>query len=91
MNISGMVMAKYAPHREEALKLMEFLSTAEAQSIYAQANYEFPLKEGVAAAPVVAAWGDFKRDPMPLSEIAKYRKRASELIDEAKFDQGPSS
>lgn len=91
MNISGMVMAKYAPHRDAALKLMEFLSTAEAQGIYAQTNYEFPLKEGVAPAPIVAAWGDFKRDARPIAEIANLRKRASELIDEVKFDQGPSS
>ncbi|MDX2263784.1 MAG: Fe(3+) ABC transporter substrate-binding protein [Hyphomicrobiales bacterium] len=91
MNVSGMVLAKNAPNKANAVKLMEFLASDEAQKIYAQANSEFPVKPGVELAPVVASWGAFKQDPTPLADIAKLRKRASELVDEAKFDQGPSS
>ncbi len=91
MNLSGMVLAKNAPNKANAVKLMEFLSSDEAQKIYADANNEFPVKSGVAISPVVASWGKFKQDPIPLAEVAKLRKRASEMVDEAKFDQGPSS
>ncbi|MDZ4789914.1 MAG: Fe(3+) ABC transporter substrate-binding protein [Hyphomicrobiales bacterium] len=91
MNVSGMVLAKNAPNKANAVKLMEYLSSDEAQKIYAGANNEFPVKSGIAVSPVVASWGQFKQDPVALAEIAKLRKRASELVDEAKFDQGPSS
>jgi iron(III) transport system substrate-binding protein len=91
MNISGMVLAKNAPNKANAIKLMEFLASDEAQKIYADANSEFPVKDGIAVSPVVASWGKFKQDPVALAEVAKLRKRASELVDEAKFDQGPSS
>jgi iron(III) transport system substrate-binding protein len=91
MNVSGMVMAKNAPNRANALKLMEFLSSVEAQRLYAEVNNEFPVKDGVALSPIVASWGPFKQDPIALAEVAKLRKRASQMIDEAKFDQGPSS
>ncbi len=91
MNVSGMVLARNAPNKANAIKLMEYLSSDEAQKIYAEANNEFPVKGGIAVSPVVASWGKFKQDSVPLAEVAKLRKRASEMIDEAKFDQGPSS
>lgn len=91
VNVSGMVLAKHAPHREEAIKLMEFLSSDEAQRIYAETNHEYPVKEGVPVSELVASWGELKADPMPLSEIAKLRKKASELVDEVAFNEGPSS
>ncbi|MCX8507621.1 MAG: extracellular solute-binding protein, partial [Rhodobacteraceae bacterium] len=47
LNVSGMAMTKAAPHKEAALKLMEFLSSDEAQKIYAETNHEFPVKPGV--------------------------------------------
>ena len=45
VNISGMAMAKHAPNRDNALKLMEFLASAKAQEIYAEQVYEYPLKD----------------------------------------------
>jgi iron(III) transport system substrate-binding protein len=90
-NISGVVLAKNAPNKANAIKLVEFLTSDEAQKIYAQLNDEYPLKPGIALSPVVASWGTLKADPLPLAEIGKNRKRASELVDEVAFDQGPSS
>lgn len=91
INLSGMVMAKHAPHRGTALKLMEFLSSDEAQKIYAEVNHEYPVKEGVASSKLVQSWGSFKADDLPLEDIAKLRKTASELVDKVGFNDGPSS
>jgi iron(III) transport system substrate-binding protein len=91
VNISGMAMAKNAPNRATALKLMEFLASDEAQKIYAAANNEYPVSPQVAPSQIVASWGTLKADPLPLENIAKYRKRASELVDKVNFDAGPSS
>ena len=86
-----MVLAKNAPNKDNAVKLMEFLSSEAAQKIYAEVNFEYPVKAGVAASELVASWGDFKADGIGLADIAKQRKRASELVDEVAFDDGPSS
>ena len=90
-NISGVVLAKNAPHRANAIKLIEFLTSDDVQKLYAELNNEYPLKPGVPLSPIVASWGTLHPDPLPLAEIGKYRKRASELVDEVGFDQGPSS
>jgi len=91
VNISGVALARYAPHRADAVKLMEFLASREGQKIYATAVFEYPVKPGVPWSKRALAWGKFKPDPLPLSEIAKYRKRASELVDITHFDDGPGS
>jgi iron(III) transport system substrate-binding protein len=91
VNISGAVVAKYAPHKDNALKLLEFLASDKGQEMYADVNNEYPVKEGVPWSPLVKSWGDFKPDPISLNEIAGLRKKASELVDKVGFDDGPSS
>ncbi len=91
VNISGMALARNAPNKEAALKLMEFLSGDTAQRLYAEANFEYPLEPGVPVSPVIAALGSLKPDPLPLAEIATHRKAASVLVDKVGFDAGPSS
>jgi iron(III) transport system substrate-binding protein len=91
VNISGMSLARNAPHKEAALELMRFLSGDEAQRLYAEANYEYPLESGITVSPVVAALGELKPDPLPLAAIAAHRKEASELVDKVGYDAGPSS
>ena len=91
VNISGVVLAKHAPHREEALKLIEFLTSDEAQRVYAEVNHEYPVKPGVPASELVRSWGHLKPDGLPLAELAKHRARASELVDKVGFDGGPNS
>jgi iron(III) transport system substrate-binding protein len=91
VNISGAVVAKYAPHEENALRLLEFLASDEGQKMYAEVNNEYPVKEGVPWSALVQSWGNFKADPISLNEVAALRKKASELIDKVGFDDGPSS
>ena len=91
VNISGMALTKYAPNKENAIKLMEFLASPEAQGIYAQANNEYPISSEVEPSEVVKSWGKLNPDKLPIEEIAKLRKKAAELVDKVDFDAGPSS
>jgi iron(III) transport system substrate-binding protein len=91
VNISGAVVAKYALHKDNAVKLIEFLASDKGQQMYAEVNNEYPVKEGVPWSKLVQSWGPFKPDPISLNEIAALRKKASELVDKVGFDEGPSS
>lgn len=86
VNISGAALAKHAPNQANAVQLLEYLVSDEAQSLYARANYEYPVKAGVELDPVVASFGSLQIDSLPLTEIAKHRKQASELVDKVGFD-----
>lgn len=86
INVSGAVITKYAKNPENALKLIEYMTDNKAQSMYASLNMEYPVKPGVKLSNLVASWGSFKEDSLPLDEISKYRPLALRLIDEVKFD-----
>lgn len=87
VNISGAALAKHAPNKYNAIKLLEYLVSDTAQSLYAKANYEYPVKAGVELDPVVASFGELKVDTLPLTEIAKHRRQASQLVDKVGFDR----
>jgi iron(III) transport system substrate-binding protein len=86
MNISGVAMTKSAPNRDAAVKFMEWLSSDAAQKIYAETNYEFPVKPGVERSELVQSWGDFTPDSASLAELAKQRSAALRLMEEVNFD-----
>lgn len=88
VNISGAAVARHAPNKDNAIKLMEYLVSAPAQQIYAKANYEYPVLKGVALDPIISASiGEINVDSIPLTEIVKHRKQASLLVDKVGFDQ----
>lgn len=91
VNISGMAMAKYAPNRENALKLMTFLASEKAQEIYSETVFEYPVKPGTKTSAIVSGFGTFKPDKLSLETIAIYRKAASRLVDKVGFNNGPGS
>lgn len=91
VNISGMALSASAPHRDTAMKLMEYLVSDEAQKIYADADGEYPAASNVKASEFVESWGKLKPDPLPLAKIGELRKSASELVDKVHFDAGPNS
>lgn len=86
INVSGMALAKYSKHQESALKLMEYLSGNNAQQTYAEVNFEYPVKADVAPSKLVASWGEFKADDLPIYKLAEYHSVAIKLLDEVKFD-----
>ena len=86
INVSGMALAKYSKNKQTALKLMEFLSGDKAQHTYAEVNFEYPVKANVAPSKIVASWGTFKADDLPIYKLAEYHGAAIKLLDEVKFD-----
>ena len=86
MNISGVAMTKSAPNKAAALKLMEWLSSDEAQRIYAETNNEFPVKPGVPASALVTSWGSFTPDMLPLTDVSGHRAEALKIMEEINFD-----
>ena len=86
LNISGVAMTKSAPNRENALKFMEWLASDEAQRIYAETNFEFPVKPGVERSDLVKSWGEFTPDATPLADIAKARATALKIMETVDFD-----
>ena len=79
-------MTKSAPNKDAALKLMEWLSSDEAQRIYAETNHEFPVKPGVPVSALVASWGTFTPDALPLSEVSVHRADALKIMETINFD-----
>jgi iron(III) transport system substrate-binding protein len=86
VNISGAGVTISAGNKAGALKLIEFLSGDAAQKIYAEGNFEYPVKAGVPLHPIVAAWGSFRADETNLAEIAGYRAKATRIMDKVRFN-----
>jgi iron(III) transport system substrate-binding protein len=91
VNVSGAAVTKSAKNSENAVKLIAFLSGDDAQKIYAEQNFEYPVKSGIALHPVVANWGPFKADSIDLASVAKFRATASRLVDITAYDLGPQN
>ncbi len=66
--------------------MIEFLSNDAAQKIYAEDNFEYPVKAGVKVHPIVAGWGKFKAEETLLSNIAEHRTQATRIMDKVRFD-----
>lgn len=86
VNISGVAMTASAPHREDALAFMEYLSSPEAQRIYAGVVNEYPANPEIAPSDLVASWGDIEPDTTDLAAIAEHRADALRLVEEVNFD-----
>jgi iron(III) transport system substrate-binding protein len=81
VNISGGGITKYAKHKENMVKLLEFLSGDVAQQMYAKDNYEYPANPAVAIDEEIASWGRFKSDEVSLKKVADLTPTAQRIID----------
>jgi iron(III) transport system substrate-binding protein len=86
VNISGAAITKHGKNKENARKLLEFLSDSFAQKMYAEQNFEYPVKAGVAWHPMVKSWGSFTPSEINLETIAKHRATATKIMDRVNFD-----
>lgn len=86
VNLSGAVLAKHAPNKANALKLIEWLAGDHAQHLYADMNYEYPVRPGIAVNPTIKAYGELKPDTLPLATVADNKKTAANLVDKVGFD-----
>jgi iron(III) transport system substrate-binding protein len=82
VNISGAGVLKNAPHKENAIKFLEYLASNDAQRYFADGNNEWPVVPSVQVAnPALDAFGKFKIDPMPIATYGKNTAAAQRLAD----------
>ena len=81
INISGAGVLKHAPHREAAVKFLEYLTSDEAQSYFADGNNEYPVVPGVAPNSTLQALGTFKADPVSVAAYGENQSTAQKIFD----------
>ncbi|RFU64622.1 Fe(3+) ABC transporter substrate-binding protein [Bacillus sp. V59.32b] len=82
INVSGAGLTKHAKNKENAIKLMEFLSAEESQGKFAEANFEYPVNPNVEPSELLKSWGDFKAQELNLSELGENNAAAVKLLNE---------
>jgi len=85
INISGAGVTRYAKNEAGAIKLLEWLSSRNAQNLFADVNMEYPANPLVKPDPVVAAWGDFKKNPINVAKAGELQAAAVKLMDRAGY------
>jgi iron(III) transport system substrate-binding protein len=81
VNISGGGVLKHSKQNALAEKLFDFLLSENVQGMYADGNFEFPVRAGIPVSEVVAQWGGFKEDNTPLESIGRRNTQAIKLFD----------
>jgi iron(III) transport system substrate-binding protein len=86
VNVSAAAIAKNAPNKDNAVKLVEYMLAEKAQTLYADGNFEFPVNQDVKESAAVKLLGVVTPDTTPLGDVAKNRKAAADLVDKVGFD-----
>lgn len=81
VNVSGAGVTRYAKHKGEAIKLLEWLSSDKAQNLYADVNLEYPANSQVKPFELVQRWGGFKQNGNNIADAGKLQARAVMLMD----------
>jgi len=82
INISGVGVTKYAKHKQDAIKFIEFLASPEAQKVFTEVNYEYPANKNVAPSKLLQSWGKFKEDKIELSKLGQFNSEAVKIFNE---------
>jgi len=83
INVSGAGVTAHAPNRDNAVRLIEFLVSDESQRLFAEANYEYPVREGIEWAETLREWGDFRADTLNLARLGELNSAAVRVMDRA--------
>ena len=83
INISGVALAKNAPNKEAAVKLIDFLLSNESQLWYATTNHEYPVLVDIAWSELLQSFGTFKTEQVPLSKLGELNAAAVQMMDRA--------
>lgn len=82
INISGIGVTKNAPNKENAIKLIEFLTSEDIQKFYASNSFEYPVNKNVSPDSTVAEWGTFKTDNLDFAKKTNMNEEAVKIFDE---------
>jgi len=83
VNVSGASILAAAKNKANAIKLLEFLASDEAQQWYAEVNGEYPIRDGIAVSDTLKSWGEFKKDTLKLDQLGTLNPEAVKLMDRA--------
>ncbi len=81
INVSAIGLTATAPNKNNAIRLIEYLTSEEAQSIYVNNSYEYPVNPNVLPSGIVQKWGSFKIDTLNLNSLGRYREDAIKIFD----------
>ena len=81
INVSGVALAKNSPNKSNALKLIEYLTSDEAQEIYVNNTFEYSVKPNIEPNDIVKEWGAFRKDPLDLNMLGVRRNDAIRIFD----------
>jgi len=81
INVSGIGLSKNSPNKDNAIKLMEYLTSEEAQNTYVNNSYEYAANPNVKPSKIVQSWGAFNRDNLDLNLLGKFRQEAIRIFD----------
>lgn len=85
VNISGAGVTAHAKNRAAAIKLLEFLSSPEAQQMFADSNFEYPANPQAVVNPVVVRWGKFRQDDVNVAAAGEFQAAAVRVADRAGY------
>ncbi|MDX2241622.1 MAG: Fe(3+) ABC transporter substrate-binding protein [Leptolyngbyaceae cyanobacterium bins.302] len=83
INISGGGVVKTSKNKAAATQFLEYLTSPEAQAIFARGNNEYPVRSGVAIDPVLAGFGKFKEDKLNAAVFGRNNAEALKVMDRA--------
>lgn len=83
INVSGAGITASSKNRVEAQKFIEFLSSPEAQSVFAEVNFEYPVNPKVKPSKLLASWGKFKEDNIELYKLGENNAKAVKIFNES--------
>lgn len=82
VNVSGVVLGKYAKNKENAIKFIEFMTGEAAQKAMTDENYEYPANSSVEPSELLKSWGKFTAQDIDITKIGEYNRRAVEIFNE---------
>ena len=83
VNVSGAGVTAGAPNRRNAVRLLEFLASPEAQAVFAEANFEYPVNPNVPVSSLLASWGPLPASPVGLASMGPWYEQAQRIFDQA--------
>ncbi|MCP4969716.1 MAG: Fe(3+) ABC transporter substrate-binding protein [Arcobacter sp.] len=81
INVSGAGVTKYSPNKGNAVKFIEFLAGPDAQALFAEGNYEYPVLNGVKSSDLVSSWGTFNEDKISMNALGENNSKAVKIFD----------
>lgn len=82
INVSGAGITKHSKNKENAVKLLEYLQSTEAQTFFVNNSYEFPVNTSIEMNETLKSWGDFKIDALTFSRNTTNQEKAVKIFDE---------